>query len=325
MTYSFRIRLNRAPSNTIQIEERELKLPVSSEQFPVVLCAPKIYDKSKNEEQDISIKKSDQLSIVGKGYDTEAAAIEAGTRYKNALMVALARIRVGVDFGLPAQKTMFYDYGLKLVGDEIGRRVLNNVHGLTAFKSEPIPTFISQNMQGIRGVSIETFMAAIVESVAQDPLISEDELLAYNLFNLSFFQSITNIRFLLLVMAVEALSKPTSRSADSLNHIDGLIKQTDSSLLKADEKDSILNSLCWLKKEPIDQAGRRLITNRLENRIYEEKPAVEFFTYCYKLRSKLVHGNLPSFNSSEVSKIVQSLEMLVSDLLTSPILGYSKQ
>lgn len=122
--------------------------------------------------------------------------------------MALARVRVGADFGHRAAKGMFTQHGLRWVEEQIGQRVLNNGHGLMVFQSEPRPRFASTNAQMTRGSRPEVFMTALEKAIAQNPSIGERDLLAYTLFNASFFQPTADSRFLLLVMAVEALIAP---------------------------------------------------------------------------------------------------------------------
>lgn len=91
---------------TIQCSDNELSVSVADKNFPIVLCA---------HHDDFSIRDSDQLVLVGSGYTTESDADAAGLRLQNALMVALARVRVGADFGHRAAKGMITHHGLNWV------------------------------------------------------------------------------------------------------------------------------------------------------------------------------------------------------------------
>lgn len=316
MTYSFRIRFNRSPTDTIQLETSELVVPVTDQRLSIALRACQDH---------LAIRDADQLALVGSGYDSSEEASAAGVQFQNALIVALARVRVGADFGHRAAKGMFTEHGLKWVEEQVGQRTLNNVHGLMIFQSDPRPRFASTNATMTRGASPEVFMTAFTETAARNPVIAERDLLAYTLFNASFFQPTSDSRFLLLVMAVEALMKLAPRSADALTLVGALIDQTKASALAVDEKNSILGALCWLRKESISQASRRLVTERLGDRTYGDRTATDFFTYCYRLRSNLVHGKFPAPTFEEIGSAAAPLEVFVSDLLTSPILGYRVQ
>ena len=316
MAYSFRIRFNQSPTDTIQSAENELSVPVTDKRLSIVL---------RTSQEGLPIRESDQLALVGSGYQTESEANASGSRLQDALMVALARVRVGADFGHRAAKGMFTSHGLTWVEEQIGQRVLKNIHGLMVFQSEPRPRFASTKFQITRGASPEVFMSAFTQAIAFQPQISERDLLAYTLFNASFFQPTADSRFLLLVMSIEALIEPALRSLTAQSHVESLIAQTKSSLLPVEERDSILGSLRWLLRESINQAGKRLTTERLPGRVYVDKTASEFFSHCYQMRSNLVHGNLPVPTFEEVGGVAATLEVFVSDLLTGQILEYPAQ
>ena len=316
LTYSFRIRFNRSPTDTIQLDASTLAAPVVDERLTIALRA---------RQDDLPIRDSDQLALIGSGYESADEADAAGRQFQNALLVALARVRVGADFGHRAAKGMFTEHGLKWVEEQIGQRALNNVHGLMVFQSNPKPRFAATNAQMTRGASPEVFMTAFTQAIALQPQITDRDLLAYTLFNASFFQPTSDSRFLLLVMAVEALLEPALRSADAQEHVSSLIEQTKSSSLSLDEKNSIHGALRWLRRESINQAGKRLAAERLGFRVYGDRAATDFFSYCYQLRSNFVHGSLPVPTFEEIGSAAAPLEVLVADLLTGPILGYPLQ
>ena len=179
MSYTFRIRFNRSPYNTIQSEAPELIVSVPDMGTTVSLRNPKT---------DQPIKDADQLVLLSDGYSSEEDAVEAGLHFQNALMVALARVRVGADFGERTAKGRYTEHGLNELAEQIGQRVLNNVHGLAVFPSKPKPRFVSMNAVGIRGLRPDLFQAVFVSSIAQQPSLTNRDLLAYSLFNAWRFQ-----------------------------------------------------------------------------------------------------------------------------------------
>lgn len=165
------------------------------------------------------------------------------------------------------------------------------------------------------------FEQAFSASVAARPKLTDREKLAYSLFNASFFRESADSRFLLLMMAVEALLKPFPRSDSERAHVEWLIQSTRDAALAAEARNSKVGALRWLLNESISQAGRHLSADRLGNRNYMDMPASKFFSYCYGLRSSLVHGSTPYPTFDTVSTAVGQLEVFVSDLLTAPVLG----
>jgi hypothetical protein len=47
----------------------------------------------------------------------------------------------------------------------------------------------------------------------------------------------------------------------------------------------------------------------------------KFFTECYEMRSRLVHGRLPRPDHMEIGKVAASLELFVGHLLSSSLLA----
>lgn len=192
LNYSFRIRINRCPSTTIQTEENEIPIPSDDENISISLRAP----------HKISLKEAEQYTLVGSGYTTEESANARGLLHHDALMVALTSSRVGVDFGLRTAKSMFTHHGLKWAEKQFGERILNNVHGLMVYESEPQPRFAEMHATPIIGKNRDAFASNLHKAIAARPVLSERELVAFTLFNASFFQPSTDSRFILLVMAI---------------------------------------------------------------------------------------------------------------------------
>lgn len=312
MSYSFRIRFNRSPTDTIQTEANKMPLPTKDSTPLVTLHA---------RQDNLEIRNSDQMAIISSGYVSAQEAEVAGLETKKSLTIALARTRVGADFGSRAAKGMFTEHGLKWVEQEINQRALNNIHGLMVFETLPKPRFASSNAQMTRGTTPESLISAYKKALGASPAISQREELSYVLFNASFFQPTADSRFLLLIMAIEALIEPKQRSDESLAHVDSLIKQTKNANIPDQEKNSIVGSLEWLRLESINQAGKRIVSERLGNRMYIEMTATKFFTHCYGVRSNLVHGNLPIPTFEEIGALAATLEVFVSELLTIPAIG----
>lgn len=310
--YAFRVRVDRSPTDTIECADSEIPLSDASETIGVSL---------RNKASGQPIKEAQHFALVGYGYVSEAAAREAGEFYEVVLMVALARVRVGADFGYRAAKGAFTNEGLKWLEQQHRERMLNDVHGLMVYQEEPRPRFALSKANMLRGASRESFLQAFHGAVVARPSLTERERLAFSLFNASFFQPTADSRFLLLVMSIEALIELSQRSVEAQNHVNSLIAATKGASIPREERESMLGSIRWLAKESINQGGRRVVTSRLGNREYEGRLAADFFTHVYHMRSNLVHGNLPYPTFEMVGAIAAPLEVFVSELLTAPILG----
>lgn len=313
--YSFRIRFSRSPTDTIKFDGDEIKLSdVGSGESVYLRSSPR----------EVLIKNAEQLVLIGDGYQSEDEAHEAGTRYMRILTVALAKVRVGAEFGARVGKSVVTYEGVKWLEAQQGQRILNDVHGLMVYLSRPTPKFARFSVKGIRGASVQSFQTIFASARRASGALSDREKLAFTLFNASFFLPTADMRFILLVMAIEALIEPEPRSAAAQEHVKQLISETKKAALPDAERSSMLGSLRWLLSESIAQGGCRLVTSRLGDREYEQKPAAQYFTQVYQMRSNLVHGNLPYPTFEEVSTAVANLEVFVSDLLTKPYIEAPK-
>lgn len=73
-----------------------------------------------------------------------------------------------------------------------------------------------------------------------------------------------------------------------------------------------------MRQESIGQAGRRL-ARALGSRQYMNLAADKFFTRCYTLRSRLVHGSHPRPTGEEIDSYALGLERLLSELLAGTL------
>jgi hypothetical protein len=254
------------------------------------------------------------------GWASEEEASQAARKYVDALALTLVRLRIGADFGNRGPKSAFTLAGLAMLGAQSGSRVLNDVHGLMIYESEPPPRFATLSADVLRGVPQNHFETIFSHALASPRVMTERERLSLELFNASSFQKSADSRFLLLVMAVETLLEPSPRSSDAALHVETMIAATKrAESLSPEEKQSLLGGLNWLRYESINQTGRRLAEKCLRGQVYMNMKAPSFFSYCYNLRSRLVHGEHPLPSQQEIGSAVASLEMFVSDILSGEL------
>lgn len=310
MTYSFRLRGIRSPTDTIETERREIHLAVDGAPAPLLLCNP---DPNGN------LKNAKSYVLSGRGYASPEHATEAGRAFKAALTIALARHRVGMDFGDRAKiGGVITSHGQAMFEARFQRRMLSDTHGLMTFASDPAPAFMRMEGQMLRGTNLERFVGDFESATRSRPRLSDREQLAFTLFNLSFFGDNADSRFVLLVMAVEATVELANRCDAAVRHVNDLVERTKGAQIPEQDRKSILGSLKYLRREPISASGRALCERRLGDRVYGGRRAAKFYSDCYGLRSDLVHGNQPFPTHEEVSSAAGELERLVADLLTAP-------
>jgi hypothetical protein len=259
--------------------------------------------------------------LKSEGWSSPEEAAVAGAKYTEALVRSLARLRIGADFGSRAPKSVVTLAGLAMLEAQTGQRCLNDVHGLMVYESDPPPRFASSRVDFVRGVPKDRFERVFSYAAEHPRELSDRERLSLDLFNASYFQNSADSRFLMLVIAVEALLVPPPRSLAATAHVDALIRMTrESDKLSTQEQNSLIGSLKWLSHESINQTGRALAEERLGSRKYADKEPAAFFSYCYDLRSRLVHGKPPFPTQQEIRSAVGQLEVFVSDLLAGELL-----
>ena len=180
---------------------------------------------------------------------------------------------------------------------------------------------LRNSANGKRLASADAFLESF-RTLADLPIeLTIRERIAIELFSTSFFEQASDTRLLVLVMAIEAMLDLKPRSEAAISFVDSLITSTmtESRISKSD-RDSMVGTLRWLKKESISGAGRRLSHERLGGRKYMDMSASTFFSHCYGLRSRLVHGNEKMPNQVEVGSVAAQLEVFVSDMITATYL-----
>jgi hypothetical protein len=262
-----------------------------------------------------SIRESEQLVLRGEGYPTRESAEAAASRWSARLRVSFAASLVGADFGLRAPQVHFTEYGLKWFEEQRGGRVLPDVHGVLVFECDPPAEFLNLQPELIALRGTEQLLERIAKATEKDVTTNDTEELAYDLFSGSFFEPAPDGRFLMLTMAVETLARRELRAEAAIKHVDQLIADTRAITLPADERDSLLGALETLKTESTSRACQRL-AQKLGDRMYDGRAPASFFSRCYRLRSKLVHGEEPRPTFGEINGQVADLERFVSDLLS---------
>lgn len=315
-SYCFRTRFILAPTSRLEISETELALTEASESETVALASaekPKLISETTN------------IVLRGSEYPSKEAATAAANAWRSALQLAFARLRIAADFGDRAPGGGLTPYGLELVRrhdqkrDQPDVQPLNDVHGTMVYRSEPQPVFVRMGPARIRlSQPVHRVKAAMTAARSSSTEYSDRERLAYDLFSASSFQPSPDGRFVMLMMALETLITLEPRDELVCRHVDSLVLATKQAGLAQSEISSVIGSLNWLYQESISQAGRRL-SKALSTRRYMGQTPSNFFTNCYALRSRLVHGTYPRPTRREVGSRVASLEVFVADLLSGPL------
>lgn len=310
--FTFRIRLPKARSSVLVLESKSLEWSFCKDQPSLILSSG----------GDIPLTKAKTLYFKSDNWPDEESARAAAARYVGALARTFARLRVGVDFGARTQ----VDGGLSseaidAIHQEQRVRVINEAPGVMVFETYPEYLLCSSSVSTLQlEIHAEQFERIFSTALLNGESLQDEESVSITLFNASFFENSQDARFMMLMMALEALIRPAVRSDAAIDHIELLIKSTtDSAMLAQQERDSLCGALSALKRESIGQAGRSMVRRVLGSRKYCGMTAVHFFSHCYSLRSLLVHGSVPLPTGKEVSSAAASLEVMMSDLLAGQL------
>ena len=299
--FHFRLRFHLPGHQRIGVDGHEL--PLVSKGARSVKLRP--FDKG------TPVEKADRLVLEGGPFPTEEAAIVAGRAARTGLMCLTVKHRIGMDLGDDRASGGMSAFLKRRLAVEQGVTVLNNVHGIMVYDGADAPKFASASgaLTGVYAPEVlaATFRHAFAAGVRPPERVET----SVALFSASFFAGNPSGRFLLLVMAIEALLQPVKRSEATRDHIQGLINETRQADLPPDEKASFMGTLQYLKRESINQAGRRLARSLPEGPRYDGETAEKFFTRCYGLRSRLVHDG----KVETLSGTVAPLSDFVADLL----------
>lgn len=311
--FCFRIRFRRSPRESLAIGETSAEVAEDAEGILIKISA---FDADK------SIEESEELVLSGCGYHTAESARVAGSTFRQGLALALARNLIGVDFRSRGPSSSITPAGLQHFASvfHLAGPVAEDRYGMSVHERLPDLHFIKMgDVNPFVKKPFEKVIQSLSDFIATEPSFSTAEEVAFEFFNASFFQNSADARFLLLMTAIETLIDPAERSAEARKHVDGLIAATArNDAIDSEERLSLEGSLRFLKRQSIRQAGKRVVVERLGDREYKGKPASKFFSDCYDLRSRLVHGLDPIPTWEEINQTNGDLERFVSDLLTVP-------
>ncbi len=296
------------------MDENEITLPTVETSHEVVLKA---------RETDRSIKDATSIVLRGTGWEHKEEAVNIGAFYADVLSRTYARLRLGADFGSRAAKSCVTEAGLSIISKNTGRPALNDVHGMMVYDKVAMPqvVLISMKRDMIRHIAVEQFLSVFEIALSRPREISDRERVALELFNASFFQTSEDSRFLLLMSGLEALIVQRPRSEAVCNFLRTLTAAIEAEQgIDAMERNALKEGVGQFQRESIGQAGRRLVTEALDGRTYEGMTPSNFFGRCYRLRSRLVHGDLPFPTREELSGVVAQLEVMLSDILSTDLL-----
>lgn len=311
-TFKFRIRFHISSKGMITGEEKEFEF-----QLPNGHSA-KLH--SINAE---SFSEATKFVVVSGGYKSDEDAIKNGKQLKESIRFFAVKNRLGLDLGKDKATSFLSSSAKDKMFEASGNtvKVIDDVHGLSTYSEEYPASCFSSSMIGLVNPKTKSFFTDEVANLSSSKIIVNDKIhLSMELVTASYFETTLRSRFLTLVLAAESILELEKRSDAICTNITGLIDSVKSSELDQQEKDSIIGSLKWLKKDSISIGLKKMAVKYLSEKTYNNVSAVSFIKQCYDARSKLVHDGEVNEDKYNIGILAANLEVYMTDLL-SEIVG----
>lgn len=311
--YDFRLRFNFAEGYRINSDVEEIELLVLPLGERIRMRSGAI---------GTPIKDHAQVAVLGGPFASEDQARDAAEKTKRALLYWAIEQRLGIDFGDGKQRSGVTKAGLAMLQKQHGCPVRNNIHGIDVYEHVEKLRFVSIHMKAQLSKQPPKLINTFQREYLHTRQLMEKQVLASEIYASSFFDVSPRSRFITLVTAVEALLERPKR----LDVVEELVEEfkakTQLSNIDEQTKKSIIGSLKDLKCESITQAGRTLAGRLIPNEIFDGKSSANFFSYCYDLRSQILHrGKVKKVKDRlvDISHLANVMESFVAKLLLAAL------
>jgi hypothetical protein len=304
--YDFRLRFHLPRRDHINAEAEELLVLQDSAGATIRL---------RSGARGSAIKDHSHASLIGGPYPSAEDAHAAAERAKRALLIWAVRNRVGIDLGGRRPRSVITASGRQWLEEQIGAPVRADVHGIDVYEHADGLVFAALNAEASIGKASAAFVEQVAAAIATPLHLSAKQELAGEILSASYFDASDRSRFVTLITAVEALLEPQSRPAAAQQMVAKMLQIVDEGGVDEATRAAMSGSLQWLKRESIGQAGRALADRLLDGRVYAAQPPGRFFTFCYELRSSILHlGKVPAA-INDFPSVCAAAHAFVCDLL----------
>lgn len=261
---------------------------------------------------------ADSLILRGDGFESSDEAYAAGRLWRQYVTIAFAIGRLGADFD-PLPRTSRHSDDRPpdpaapgLVVFRVKQSDLRLEGWASGSVYRPLRVFLDQDLPPV--------IKALPNGLQNRP----DLELAFRMFHLSMQSDNVDIRYILLVTALEALvpsKMPEKQDQALISGINALIEiAKEPQRLPTNIRDTIVSKISEFKKDSISGFGAKLADQKLAGRQYDGISPGEYFRRAYSRRSSLVHGNLSDgvpLDRQVISKDLDTLPNFVGDLLAA--------
>jgi len=308
--YNFRLRFKIAESYRVKCDLESVQLIGSSKPERIRLVSG---------EKGSPINEGIDLAIIGGPYSSDNKASIAAFKSKRALLHWALISRTGIYFGDGKHRSGLTKAGLEWANEKYGCHIPNDMLGIDIYEHSEIIRFASIKVKP----TVDRAISHLVDTFKNEYYSDRDSIekptdkltLASEIYSSSFFDTFPRSRFVTLITAIEALIEEPSHSEDIQRLVDEWIKVAQTRILDSDTRNSIVGRLRDLNRQSIGQSGAELVDRLLSGHTFDNKPAVDFFKYCYDKRSQILHEGKLTDNGVDLWKLANSTEEFVHRLI----------
>ena len=261
---------------------------------------------------DKSINQSEYLLLRGKGFGSEEEAFICGKRFQTLLHVCGFLLNNGIDLG-KGQELVYFPTEISKIFTRAGNKLIADINGLIVSNENDRTFTIESKKTRLKVYSnTDTFIEKLSFVFHKKLELTNNELLALELFNSIFFESSIQVKFLNLVTIIEVLAGNKEKENEiTLKFIDSLLDNCD--LIKGKDNEqvkkfcvensikidkvlalssSFRSKIGGLKNKSIRQSTTDFISEKIGHRHSEN------WDNIYQERSNLVHNG--KYSCSEI-------------------------
>lgn len=274
----------------------------------------------------VALTDARELELREGGFPSAELAERQGARVLEAMRVVCLQGISGLDFGDRSTR------GWVLIGEEMWAQadvedkpeegLYRGDLGLQVFEEVPGMRFARPWIRRTHDIPVEPFLSALRARLERGRAMGERERVSCGLLHAARFEPDSRARFLLAVVAIEALIAPAPRSPEAVAFIKSAVENLAASkAIPPNEKQSITAQLGYMVKESIARTGRNYAKNLLGRKKYWSRMRPEnFFNHVYTTRSDLVHyGYSGGLSILEFERYATHVERFARDLLLAQL------
>jgi hypothetical protein len=261
------------------------------------------------------ISETRKFEVIINNINTEREAIELGIKYKNALKLAFADLLIGADFGMNIKRMSGSSKFIDFVESYVGLFSYDDNNDILIYDENNKPDLIRIDISGGGvGVPCDKLDEKVKKYLEYNKLDLKKEI-AYDLLSTSFILPTVYSELIVLIMAIEFMSKPVELDKNEIDYIESLQDiSMNGEFIDEERKRYYYNLIGYWKSGSIRKQCISLVEEIPNREIYGSTNR-KFFDKVYSMRSDLVHGASNSMNKEKYNEIIYPLQIMVRDLI----------